>query len=58
MRDIHIYAGCTKVTTNNWNISPSVTVKVLLAIISWMAGWIYTTKYVLESAYQFISDDI
>jgi len=31
MRAIHIYVGCTKVITNNQDIRPSVTVKVLLA---------------------------
>ena len=52
MKAICIYKGYTKVTTNNQDIRPSVTVKVLLADISWMAGWICTIKLVLESAYQ------
>ena len=33
---IHIYTEYTKATGNNLNIRPSITVKVLLAIISWM----------------------
>jgi len=37
MRAIHTYMGCIKAITNNWDIRPSVTVKVLLAIISWIA---------------------
>ena len=58
MKAIYIYIGYTKVTTNNQDIRPSVTVKVLLADISWMAGWIYTIKLVLESAYKIFFDDI
>jgi len=49
---------CTKATTNNQDIRLSVTVKVLLADILWIARQIYMIKLVLESAYQFISDDI
>ena len=55
---IYTYMGCTKVTTNNWDIRPSVTMKVLLAIISWMVGQIHMIELVLESAHQSISDDI
>ena len=34
MRAIHTYAEYTKVTTNNWDIRPSVVVKALSANIS------------------------
>ena len=37
IRAICTYVGCTKATTNNWDIRPSVTVKVLLTNIQWMA---------------------
>ena len=50
--------GYTKVTKNNWDIRPLVTIKVLLADISWIAGQICTIELVLESAYQTVSDDI
>jgi len=49
---------CIKVTTNNQDIRPSVTVKVLLANISEMARQIHTIELALKSAYQTISDDI
>jgi len=58
MRAICIYVGYTKVTTNNWDIRPSVTVKVLLANILWTARQIHIIKLILESAYQTISNDI
>ena len=58
MRAIYTYMGCTKATTNNWDVRSSVTVKVLSVNISWMAGWICTIKLVLESAHQTISNDI
>ena len=58
MRAICTYVECTKVTTNNWDIRPSVTVKVLLVDISWMTGQIYTIKLGLESTCQTVSDDI
>ena len=58
MRDVHIYMGCTKVTTNDWDIRPSVVVKALSANISWMAEQIHTIELTLESAYQSISNDI
>ena len=45
-------------TTNNWDIRLSATVKVLLADISWVAGQIYIIELVLESAYQFVYNDI
>ena len=53
-----MYVECTKVTTNNWDIRPSVTVKVLLTNISWIARQIHMIKLVLESAHQTIFDDI
>jgi len=58
MKAIHIYIGCTKATTNNQDIRPSVTVKVSLANISWTARLIYMIELALESTHQTISDDI
>ena len=58
MSVIHIYAECTKVTTNDWDIRPSVAVKALSANISWTAEQIHMIKLVLESAYQYISNNI
>ena len=58
MRVICTYIECTKATTNNWDIRLSVTIKVLLANILWMARQIHTIELVLESAYQNVSDDI
>ena len=58
MRTICTYTECTKVTTNNWDIRPSVTVKALFTDISWMARWICMIKLALESAHQTISNDI
>jgi len=55
---ICIYTECTKVTTNNWDIRLSVTVKVSLANILWIAGWIHTIELALESVHQTVSDDI
>jgi len=52
------YAGCIKATTNNQDTRPLVTVKVLLANISWMARQIYTIELALENTYQTVSDDI
>ena len=37
MRAICTYAGCTKATTNDWDIRLSVAVKSLFANISWIA---------------------
>ena len=37
MRAIHTYVGCTKATTNDWDIRPSVAIKALSADISWIA---------------------
>ena len=50
--------GCTKVITNNWDIRLLVTIKVLLANISWMAKWIHIIKLALESAHQTVSNNI
>ena len=58
MRAIHTYVGYTKVTTNDWDIRPSVAVKALSANISWMAEQIHTIELVLESAHQYVSNDI
>ena len=43
------YVGCTKATTNDWDIRPSVAVKALSANISWMAKWICTIELALGS---------
>ena len=51
MRAILIYVGCTKVTTNDWNIRPSVAIKALSANISWMAEQIRMIELVLESTH-------
>ena len=51
MRAIQTYMGCTKVTTKNWDIKPSVTVKVLLANILWIVGQIHIIKLALESTH-------
>ena len=58
MKAIHTYTECIKVTTNNWDIRPSVAVKALSANISWMAKYICMIKLALESAYQSISNNI
>ena len=58
MMAICTYVECTKVTTNNWDIRLLVTIKVLLAIILWMAEQIHTIKLALESTYQSISENI
>jgi len=58
MRAIHTYAGCTRAATNDWDIRPSVAVKALSANISWMAEQIHMIKLALESAYQFVYNDI
>ena len=58
MRAICTYVGCIKVTTNNWDIKLSVTVKVLLADILWIAGWIHTIELALKSAQQYVFSDI
>jgi len=58
MSAICTYMRYAKPTTNNWDIRPSVTVKVLLANILWMTRQIHIIKLVLESAYQIVSNDI
>ena len=58
MRAIRTYVGCTKATTNNWDIRPSVAVKALSADISWTAERIHTIELELGSAHQFVSNDI
>jgi len=58
MRAICTYVGCTKATTNNQDIRPSVTVKSLFANISWTAKWIHTIELTLESAHQYIYNNI
>ena len=47
-----------KVITNNQDIRPSVTIKALLADISWMAGQIHMIELILESTYQTVSNGI
>ena len=58
MMAICTYMECTKATTNNWDIRLSVTVKVLLANISWIVWQICTIELVLESTYQIVSNGI
>ena len=50
--------GYIKVTTNNWDIKLSVTIKVLLADISWMARQIHMIELALESTHQTFSNDV
>jgi len=58
MRAIHTYEGCTKVTTNDWDIRPSVAVKALSANISWTARQIRTIELALGSAHQSVYNGI
>jgi len=58
IRAIRIYAGCTKATTNDWDIRPSVAVKASSANISWTAEQIRIVELVLESAHQSVSNDV
>ena len=58
MRAICTYVGCTKATTNNWDIRPSATVKASFANISWIAGQIHMIELALEHAHQTIPNDI
>ena len=58
MRAICICVECTKVTTNDRDIRPSIAVKALSANISRMAKWIHMIELVLESAHQSVSNDI
>ena len=55
---IRTCAECTKATTNDWDIRPSVAVKALSANISWTAEQIHTIELALESAHQSIYNDI
>ena len=43
---------------NDWDIRLSVAVKALSANISWMAKQIHKIKHALESAHQFVSNNI
>jgi len=58
IRAIHTYAEYTKVTTNNWDIRPSVAIKALSANISWTAVRIRTIELALESAHWYVSNNI
>ena len=58
IRAIHICVGCTKVTTNDWDIRPSIAVKALSANILRTAEWIHMIELVLESAHQSIYNNI
>ena len=58
MRAIRTYAGCTKATTNDWDIRPLVAVKASSANISWTAERIHTIELALGSAHQSVSNDI
>ena len=58
MRAIRICAGYIKVTTNDWDIRPSVAIKALSANISRTAEQIYMIELVLKSAHQFVYNDI
>ena len=58
MKAICAYVGYTKVTTNDWDIRPSVAVKALSANISWMAEQIHTIELALGSAHQFVYNNI
>jgi len=58
MRAICTYVGCTKATTNDWDIRPSIAVKALSADISQMAEQICMIKLALKSAHQYVYNDI
>ena len=58
MRAICICVECTKVTTNDWDIRPSIAVKALSANISRTAKQIHMIELMLESAHQFVSNGI
>jgi len=58
MRTICTYVGCTKETTNDWDIRTSVAVKASSANISWTAEWICTIELALGSAHQSVYNDI
>ena len=50
--------GGIKATTNDWDIRPLVAVKALSANILWTTKWIHMIELALESAHQFVSNDI
>ena len=52
------YVGYTKVTTNNQDTRPLVTIKASLANILWIAGQIHIIELALESAHQNVSNNI
>ena len=54
MRAIRTYVGCTKATTNDWDIRPSVAVKASSANISWTAELIHMIELALESSHQMV----
>ena len=58
MRAICTYVGGTRVTTNDWDIRPSVAVKALSANISWTAKQICMIELALESAHQSVYNNI
>ena len=58
IRVICTYMGCTKATTNYWDIKLSVAIKALSADISWTAERICMIELTLGSAYQFVSNNI
>jgi len=58
MRAIHTYAGYTKATRNNWDIRLSVAIKALSANISWTTEQICMIELALESAHQYVYNDI
>ena len=58
MGTICIYMGDTKAPTNDWDIRLSIAIKALSANISRIAERIHTIKLVLESAHQFVSNNI
>ena len=58
MKAICTYVRCTKVTTNDWDIRPSVAVKALSANISWTAKQIHMIELALKSAHQLIYNNI
>ena len=58
MKAICTYMGYTKATTNDWDIRLLVAVKALSANISWMTKQIHMIELALESAHQFVPNDI
>ena len=58
MRAIRTYAGCTKATTNDWDIRTSVAVKASSTNISQTARQIRTIELALESAHQYVYNNI